>query len=197
MLILASQSPTRRRMLSAAGVPHKAVSPAVDEEAAKAKFRGEGFGAGDLALALAIAKALSVSANRPDALVLGSDQTLEWGDGSMFDKAPDAATLIQQLKALSGKTHQLHCAAVLARGGEIVWKQLESVQLTMRPLSQAFIAGYVASEGDALLGCVGGYRIEGQGAQLFTRIEGSHFSIQGLPLLPLLDRLRLEGLLPA
>jgi septum formation protein len=115
----------------------------------------------------------------------------------MFDKAPDAGVLIKQLKTLSGTTHILHCAAVLARNGEIVWKQLESVHLTMRPLSARFIADYVASEGDALLGCVGGYRIEGQGAQLFTHIEGSHFSILGLPMLPLLDRLRAEGLLPA
>ncbi len=197
MLILASQSPTRRRMLSAAGVPHKAVSPAVDEEAAKAKFRAEGFGGADLALALAIAKALSVSAKRRDALILGADQTLECDDGAMFDKAPDAPTLVKQLGILSGKTHALHCAAVLARDGEIVWKQLESVHLTMRPLSPVFIADYVASEGEGLLGCVGGYRIEGRGAQLFSNIVGSHFSILGLPLLPLLDRLRDEGLLPA
>lgn len=196
MLILASQSPTRRRMLASAGVPHKAVSPAVDEEKAKAKLRSDGYGASDLALALALAKALSISAKRPDALVLGADQTLECDDGSIIDKAPDRAALIKQLGRLSGKTHQLHAAAVLARKGVIVWKQTETVRLTMRPLSKAFILDYVEGEGDGLLGCVGGYRIEGRGSQLFSAIEGGQFAIMGLPLLPLLDRLRKEGVLP-
>jgi septum formation protein len=197
MLILASQSPTRRRMLSAAGVPHKAVSPVVDEESAKSKLRADGFAGSDLALALAIAKALSVSAKRPESLILGADQTLECDDGMMMDKAPDQAALIQQLGKLSGKSHKLHAAAVLARGGELVWKNVETVTLTMRPLSKSFIADYVAGEGDGLLGCVGGYRIEGRGAQLFSQIDGSHFAILGLPLLPLLDRLRKEGLVTA
>jgi septum formation protein len=197
MLILASQSPTRRRMLSAAGVPHKAVSPVVDEESAKSKLRADGFSGSDLALALAIAKALSVSAKRPESLILGADQTLECDDGIMMDKAPDQAALIQQLGKLSGKSHKLHAAAVLARGGELVWKKVETVTLTMRSLSKSFIADYVAGEGDGLLGCVGGYRIEGRGAQLFSQIDGSHFAILGLPLVPLLDRLRKEGLVPA
>jgi septum formation protein len=197
MLILASQSPTRRRMLSAAGVPHKAVSPTVNEEKAKVKLRAEGFSGSDLALALAIAKALSVSAKRPESLILGADQTLECDDGSLIDKAADQAALVRQLGKLSGMSHKLHAAAVLARGGEVVWKTVETVTMTMRPLSKAFIADYVTGEGDGLLGCVGGYRIEGRGAQLFSQIEGSHFAILGLPLLPLLDRLRKEGLMPS
>jgi septum formation protein len=98
---------------------------------------------------------------------------------------------------LSGKTHHLHSAAVLARDGDIVWKHSETVNMTMRVLSKAFIADYVDAEGEGLLGCVGGYKIEGRGAQLFDRIDGSHLSILGLPLLPLLDRLRAEGLVPA
>jgi septum formation protein len=197
MLILASQSPTRRRMLAAADVVHKAVSPSINEDIVKAKFRAEGYRGADLALALAVAKAVSVSAKRLEALVLGADQTLECDDGMMIDKAPNAAALVEQLEKLSGKTHQLHAAAVLARNGDIVWKEVETVRMTMRPLSKAFITDYVEREGEALLGCVGGYRIEGRGAQLFDRIEGSHFSILGLPLLPLLDRLRTEGLVPA
>jgi septum formation protein len=197
MLILASQSPTRRRMLASAGVAHKAVSPAIDEDIVKAKFRAEGYSGADLAFALAVAKALSVSAKRPGACVLGADQTLECSDGTMIDKAPNTGALVKQLGKLSGKTHQLHSAAVLARDGDIVWKQIETVNMTMRVLSKAFIADYVDAEGEGLLGCVGGYKIEGRGAQLFDRIDGSHFSILGLPLLPLLDRLRVEGLVPA
>lgn len=194
MLVLASRSAGRRAVLENAGVPHDVMTASIDEDAAKASLRAEGLGARDLADALAEMKALKVSAKRPGDLVLGCDQTLSLDDGTMFDKAPDRATLAEQLHQLSGKTHSLFSAIVLAEQGQPVWRHVERVRMTVRPLSDAFIADYLEAEGDVLLSCVGGYRIEGCGAQLFSRIEGSHFAIVGLPLLPLLDFLRTRGI---
>lgn len=195
MFILASQSTGRRALLSAAGVPHEAVSAGVDEESAKAALVAQGLDARDLADALAELKALRISGRRPDDLVLGCDQTLALDDGVRFDKAPDRAALAGQLRQLSGKTHSLFSAMVIAEGGQPVWRHVERVRMTMRPLSDEFIADYLEAEGDDLLSGVGGYRIEGRGIQLFSRIEGSHFAIIGLPLLPLLDYLRTRGVL--
>ena len=195
MLILASRSVGRRELLENAAVPHGVMTASIDEDAARATLRAEGLGARDLADALAELKALKVSAKCPGDLVLGCDQTLALDDGTMFNKAPDRATLAGQIRQLSGKTHSLFSAAVIAEQGRPVWRHVERVRMTMRPLSDAFIADYLEAEGDALLGCVGGYRIEGRGAQLFTRIEGSHFAIVGLPLLPLLDFLRARGIM--
>lgn len=194
MLVLASRSTGRRALLENAGIPHDVMTAPIDEGAAKASLRAEGLGARDLADALAEMKALKVSAKRPGDLVLGCDQTLALDDGIMFDKAPDLATLAGQLRQLSGKTHSLFSAIVLAEQGQPVWRHVERVRMTVRPLSDAFIADYLEAEGDDLLGCVGGYRIEGLGVQLFSRIEGSHFAIVGLPLLPLLDFLRMRGI---
>lgn len=191
MLVLASTSPARRAMLEAAGVPHDAVAAGVDEDAAKAAMSHLGGRA--LADALAELKAVKVSSRRPGDLVLGCDQTLECDDGSLLDKPGDA--LADQLRLLSGKTHRLHSAVVAAENGQPVWRHVEHAKLTMRVLSEEFIADYVAVEGPAVAGCVGGYRIEGRGAQLFSRIEGSQFTILGLPLLPLLDWLRIRGIL--
>lgn len=189
MLVLASTSATRRAMLDAAGVPHEAVSAGVDEEAAKTALAHLGGRA--LADALAELKAVKISARRPGDLVLGCDQTLELDDGTLLDKPGTA--LADQLRQLSGRTHRLHSAVVAAENGLPVWRHVERAKLTIRVLSEVFIADYVACEGAAVAGCVGGYRIEGRGAQLFSRIEGSHFTILGLPLLPLLDWLRVRG----
>lgn len=194
MLVLASQSAGRRALLENAGIPHDVMTAAIDEDAAKASLCAEGLGARELADALAELKALKVSAKRPGDLVLGCDQTLALDDGTMLDKAPDRATLAGQLRELSGKAHSLFSAIVIAERGQPVWRHVERVRMTMRLLSDAFIADYLEAEGDAVLGCVGGYRIEGLGAQLFSRIEGSHFAIVGLPLLPLLDFLRTRGI---
>lgn len=191
MLVLASTSPARRVMLEAAGVPHDAVAAGVDEDAAKAAMSHLGGRA--LADALAELKAVKVSSRRPGDLVLGCDQTLECDDDSLLDKPGDA--LADQLRLLSGKTHRLHSAVVAAENGQPVWRHVEHAKLTMRVLSEEFIADYVAVEGSAVARCVGGYRIEGRGAQLFSRIEGSQFTILGLPLLPLLDWLRIRGVL--
>lgn len=192
-LILASQSIGRRILLENAGVPHECVVAHIDEESAKVSLRAQGLGARDLADALAELKAVKISSKRPRDLVLGCDQMLALDDGTMLDKAQSLAALADQLRMLSGKTHSLYSAAVVAEGGVTVWRHIERVKLTMRVLSEAFIAGYIAKEGDILLGCVGGYRIESCGVQLFVKIEGSHFAIIGLPLLPILDYLRVRG----
>jgi len=189
MIVLASTSAARRDMLSAAGVIHEALAAAVDEESAKQALRH--LDGRSLADALAELKAVKLSSRRPGDLVLGCDQTLELEDGTLIDK-PGAA-VAEQLHQLQGKTHCLYSAVVAAENGQPVWRHVERAKLTMRPLSDAFIADYVTDEGAAVAGCVGGYRIEWRGVQLFSRIEGSHFTILGLPLLPLLAWLRARG----
>ncbi len=177
-------------MLEAAGVQFDPVPPAVDEEALKAEL---GFlPPAALAEALAERKALSV---RSDLLALGSDQMLERDDGSRLDKPRSRDDLLQQLKSLSGRTHQLHSAAVITEDGVAVWRHTENVRLTMRTLSDEFLRAYLDSEYESVRWNVGGYRIEGPGVQLFERIEGSHFAILGLPLLPLLGYLRARAIL--
>ncbi|MFM9979016.1 MAG: Maf family protein [Sphingomonadaceae bacterium] len=195
MLVLASTSATRRAMLEAAGIAVDVVPSRVDEESAKASLRAQGLDARDLADALAELKALKVSNARPADCILGCDQTLVLDDGTILDKPDD--NLFTQLRALSGKRHRLHSAVVAVERGQPIWRHVETVTLTMRPLSDEFIVDYVAREGAMVAGCVGGYRIEGFGVQLFSRIEGSHFAILGLPLLPLLEWLRARGTIPA
>ena len=194
-IILASQSAGRRALLTAAGVPHDAMAAGVDEDAAKASLLVDGISARDLADALAELKALKLSRRHPGALVLGCDQTLALDDGRLLDKAADRAGAAEQLRALSGRTHSLYSAAVVAEGGRAVWRTVDRAKMTVRPLSDAFIETYLNEEYSNAAGCVGCYRIEGPGAQLFSRIEGSQFTIIGLPLLPLLDYLRTRGVL--
>jgi len=193
-LLLASKSEARRHMLEAAGVPFETVEAELDEAAAKGGLEAAGFDARGIAEELAQLKALSVEA--PDgALVLGSDQTLELEDGSLLSKPETREHALDQLSALSGRTHLLHSAAVIAEGGEAVWWHSETVELTMRRLGSAFLEDYLDREYEHIRWSVGGYRIEGPGAQLFERIEGSHFAILGMPLLPLLGYLRERGML--
>lgn len=194
-LVLASQSAGRRRLLQGAGIEHDVDTPDLDEEAAKARLVARGVTASALAEALAEQKAVGVSARRPGELVLGCDQTLSLDDGTRFDKAGSLRELRQHLLSLSGHTHSLFSAMAIAEGGRTVWRHLSVSRLTMRTLSPDFVDAYLDAEGEALLGCVGGYRVEGRGVQLFERIEGSHYAIIGLPLIPLLDYLRQRGLL--
>jgi septum formation protein len=193
-LLLASKSATRQAMLKAAGVPFQVADAPLDEE--KAKLGLSGHNATALALELARLKASVVPAQPAD-LVLGSDQVLERRDGSMLSKPATRQEAHAQLRSLSGTTHRLHSAAVIAEAGGIAWSATESVQLKMRPLSDAFLEAYLDAEFESIRWSVGGYHVEGRGAQLFERIEGSHFAILGLPLLPLLAYLRERKVLPA
>jgi len=192
-LVLASQSASRRAMLEAVGITFEAVSPNVDEEAAKASLRTEGNDARRLADALAELKALKLSNRLPGALVLGCDSTLSLADGTMIDKAGNREEQRDILAKLRGTTHRLISAAVICEGGVPVWRHVDVARLTMRNFSDEWLETYLDAEWPAIGGCVGGYRVEGRGAQLFARIDGSHYTILGLPLLPLLDYLRTRG----
>lgn len=196
-LLLASQSESRRRLLSEAAVPFEPVDSGIDEDAIKAGLIAEGLGARDLADALAEWKSRRPSMREPGTLVIGCDQTLELDDGTRIDKVDTIEEAAALLERMSGRAHKLHSAAVIAQAGEPVWRHIESVSLTMRPLSSAFIANYLDLEWENCRWCVGCYRIEGPGAQLFTRISGSLFAVQGLPLLPMLDYLRVRSILPS
>jgi septum formation protein len=194
-LILASGSAARAAVLRAAGVPFEAVPARIDEAAVKAGMLGEGASPRDVADALAELKARRVAARAPGALVLGADQVVSC-DGRLFDKPRDAVEARGQLVTLRGRTHELHAAAVVYESGRPVWRHVGRAQLTMRPFSDAFLDGYVAAEGEALCGTVGGYRIEAGGAQLFTRVEGDLFTVMGLPLIELLGFLRSRRVMP-
>ena len=191
MIVLASSSAARAAMLTAAGVMFEAAAPHVDEAALKNSLAGER--PERIADALAEAKALKLSVRYPGRLVLGGDQLLVTADGALLDKPGDRAAAAEQLRQLMGSAHRLVSAAVFSEDGRPVWRAHAEARLTMRPLSDAFIADYLDREGDAVLGCVGSYRIEGLGVQLFTRVAGDHFTIQGLPLLAVLDYLRVRG----
>jgi septum formation protein len=193
-LLLASKSPARRAMLDAAGVPFDLVETALDEDAAKAGLWSAGFEALDLAEELAQLKALSARGGEHD-LVLGADQVLERDDGSILSKPASREEAYDQLISLRGTAHRLHSAAVIALKGEAIWWGGETATLTMRPFTDSFLRDYLDREWEEVRFNVGGYRIEGPGVQLFENIEGSHFAILGLPLLPLLSYLRECGLL--
>jgi len=188
-LILASGSATRRDMLLAAGIPVEVVKPDIDERAVEKPLVDRGVPADQVAAALACAKALAVSRDRPGRFVLAADQTLTC-DGVAFHKPADLAAAERQIAALAGRTHELHSAFVIARDGAPLAEELEAARLTMRVLQPDFIARYLAVTGKAALSSVGGYQIEGPGAQLFDTIEGDHFTILGLPLLAVLTALR-------
>lgn len=191
-LILASNSPFRLAILEHAGLTVEAVPASIDERAVELALEGTGSTPEDVALVLAEAKALRVSEERPGALVLGCDQTLSLA-GELFHKPKDMEGARRHLLALSGKTHLLNSAAVLARDGVTLWRHAGVASMTMRKLSPAFIGRHLARVGDRALGSVGAYQIEGEGIQLFEKIEGDHFTIIGLPLLDLLKALRDMG----
>ncbi|WP_294329522.1 nucleoside triphosphate pyrophosphatase [uncultured Sphingomonas sp.] len=195
-LVLASQSASRRAMLDAAGVAHEALPALVDEASAKESLLAEGTSPRDLADALAELKALKVSRMAPQALVLGGDSLVALDDGSLLDKPESREQARDHLRRMSGKTHDIYSAAVIAEGGRPVWRHVDRAKLHVRPLSGAFIESYLDLEWPAIAGCVGCFRIEGPGVQLFHRTEGSHFTILGMPLLPILDYLRTRGVMP-
>lgn len=190
-LILASGSAIRRKVLENAGISFRVEKPRVDEDAVKEGLRAEGLKPRQQADALAEVKALSISRMIPG-LVLGCDQMLSLGDEA-FDKPADRAEARAHLMRLRGQTHVLNCAAVIAKDGEPIWRHVETPRLTMRDFSDAFLDAYLDRVGEAAFASVGGYQLEGLGAQLFARVEGDYFSVLGLPLFPLLAFLREHG----
>lgn len=190
MILLASGSATRLKLLENAGVDVVAQPARVDESAIKASMAGEA--PRDIADALAQAKAIKVSAKRPDAMTLGCDQILHFG-GKVYSKAASREALITQINSLSGNSHELVSAAVICEEGRPVWRAISTAKLNMRTLSQEFVEDYVMRNWEAVQGSIGGYLIEGEGPRLFTRIEGDHFAILGLPLLEILSYLATRG----
>ncbi|MBU1254256.1 MAG: Maf family protein [Alphaproteobacteria bacterium] len=193
-LILASGSASRKAMLEAAGLRFEIVAPDVDERALEAEMHGAL--ADEIAQALSAAKAAAVSAAHPGMPVLGSDSLVEVG-GRRFDKPASREQAVEHLRFFSGKTMTLHSAAALAKDGRILWVGSDFARLRVRELSDAFIAAYLDAEWPAVSYCVGVFRIEGRGVQLFESIMGDQFTVLGMPLLQVLAALRERGTLPA
>ena len=194
-IVLASASATRRSLLEAAGVPVEAVPARIDEAAVRAGLVAEGGAPRDIADALAEMKARKIAERFPDRPVLGCDQVLEHR-GETVGKAETVEHLRTQLMRLRGDRHALLSAAVLYDAGEPVWRHVGVVRLTMRRFSEAYLDAYLDRNGAALLDSVGGYKLEGEGARLFTRVEGDYFTVLGLPLLEVLGQLTLRGTIP-
>lgn len=192
MLILASQSASRRAMLEAAGVPFMAVPARIDERALEASLAGAE--PAQVAKALARAKAEAISAIHPGRWVLGSDSLVVCA-GRRFDKPENRKAAAEHLRIFSGKTMELHSAAVLARDGAVVADCADRAELRVRELSDSFIAGYLDAEWPEVAGCVGVFRIEGLGVQLFEEVRGDHFTILGMPLFGVLRGLRAAGVI--
>ena len=194
-IILASKSQARTAVLKGAGVPFEVAVAGVDEDAVKNAMLAEGASPRDVADALAELKAIKVSRSKPG-FVIGSDQTLEF-EGKLYDKAETVDGAAERLRTMRGKPHKLHSAVVVAKDGAPIWREIVSATLTMRDFSDEFLASYLELEGEEALGSVGCYRLEGPGAQLFSKIEGDYFAILGLPLMGLLDLFRRHGVLAA
>lgn len=191
-LILASKSVGRRQALASAGLPFECVPADVDERAVESRLPGAD--ADTVARTLAHEKARVVSLSTPGRLVIGADQVASCA-GRQFGKPADLAAAAELLRFLSGRGHRLHSAVTLMRDGRPLFETVAHAELVMRPLSEPFIAAYLETLGDAALTSAGGYQIEGLGAHLFARVTGDHWTIMGLPLLPLFEALRRAGAL--
>lgn len=195
-LVLASGSKIRGDLLRNAGLRFEVDPADVDERSVEAPLLESGVSPEDLALILAEAKADNVSERRPADLVIGADQVLALGD-QRYTKPEDMAAARRQLLELSGQTHELISAVVLSQNGKAIWRHSSVVRMKMRSLSPEYIGQYLADAGPDILNSVGGYQLEGIGVQLFEEIEGDYFTVLGLPLLPLLSKLRDLGVLEA
>jgi septum formation protein len=193
-LVLASKSAVRRALIEAAGIPLEVAPADIDERAVEA--RAAVGGAADAAVLLAREKARVGAAGARGRLVVGADQTLALGN-TRFTKPLDRAAARDQLRQLSGRTHELHSAVALARDGRVIFSHVETARLTMRALSERFLDAYLDAAGATVTASVGGYQLEGLGSHLFERIEGDYFTVLGLPLFALLGVLRREGWLAA
>lgn len=192
--VLASQSPTRRKLLADVGIDVEAVSPNVAERAIEKQLREACVGAAGVARELARAKAEAVSHLYPRRWVIAADQTLEAG-GEQFHKPDDAAEARLQLRALSGRSHELHAAVCCTFNGAVEFETVETAVMSMRPLSDRFLTDYLALAGPSVSSSVGGYQLEGLGLHLFEAVDGAHSTILGLPLLPILAFFRSVGAL--
>jgi septum formation protein len=188
-LILASSSAIRRAMLDQAGVAYEVVPPDLDETGIQTAHEGQDF---ELALALAEAKAAQVSARRGDDWVIGGDSVISV-EGCRFGKPGGRDEAAEHLRFFSGRAMRLVSAVALARGGAVEWNHIADAVLHVRPLSEEFIQAYLDVEWPEVAYCVGVFRMEGYGVTLFDQIEGDHFTILGMPLLPLLCALRERG----
>ena len=186
-LVLASSSPFRRMLMENAGLIFESRAAAIDERRIEADL--EGASPDRVALVLAGAKASDVSRHCPGALVIGSDQTMSL-ENRVYHKPKILAEAKENLLSLSGRTHRLNSAVVLVRDNETVWEHVAHADLTVRELSESFVDRYLARVGEKVFGSVGAYQLEGEGIQLFSRIDGDYFTILGLPMLPLLEKLR-------
>lgn len=199
LVVLASGSAARARLLRSAGVPVEVQPARVDESEVKQSLQAEGASAADVAEVLAEIKAMQVSRRYPGALVIGADQMLEAPDGQGGVRWLDKATSLEDARAilwsLRGETHRLISCAVVVRDGQRLWHHMDQARMSVRPFTEAFLDRYLAELGEAALETVGGYHLEGLGAQLFSRMDGNFFTILGLPLLPLLGFLRAHGVL--
>ncbi|MFO1189332.1 MAG: nucleoside triphosphate pyrophosphatase [Alphaproteobacteria bacterium] len=193
-IVLASASVVRARILNDAGVACRVDPANVDESGIKADCAREGVAVETVVQRLAQAKAVAGSKRHPGCLVIGADQILEC-DGRRFDKPASLIEARTQLLALRGRTHRLVTAAALVRDGAPVWQAVDDAWLEMRHFTDSFLDGYLRAVGGQALQSVGAYQVEGLGSQLFARMTGDHFTILGLPLLPLLDALRIQGVL--
>jgi septum formation protein len=195
-LILASNSASRKALMSGAKIAFTTEAADIDERRIETELTAQGATPPEIAVALAREKALEVSRRKPDAYVIGSDQVLSLA-GRLLHKPVDMAEAGDHIRAMSGATHHLNCGVAIAHQGVAVWSDVSIARMTMRAISEAFLERYLAMAGDGILGSVGAYHFEGPGIQLFEKIEGDYFTILGLPMLTLLAGLRELDLIDA